>query len=53
MPVTSPSAKLMMNSFPMNFVSRRYSGFLVRTHWVWKTATTKDRPIVMGTKRKW
>ena len=53
MPVTSPRAKFTRKSFPKNFVSRRYSGRWVRTHRVWNQATTADRPIVTGTKRKW
>ena len=43
----------MRNSFPKNFVSRRYSGFRVRSHWVWNTATISDMPIVIGTNKKW
>ena len=53
MPVTRPRAKLIRKSFPKNLVSRRYSGFRVRSHWVWKTATISDMPIVIGTNRKW
>ena len=43
----------MRKSFPKNLVSRRYSGFRVRSHWVWKTATISDMPIVIGTNKKW
>ena len=53
MPVTTPIAKLIRNSRPKNFVSRRYSGFHVRTQAVSRPATIALRPIVMGTKRKW
>ncbi len=38
MPVTTPMAKLIRNSFPKNFVSRRYSSFSLRTHAVWNDA---------------
>lgn len=53
MPVTSPSAKLMRNSLPKNFASLIHCGLCVRTQAVWKTATMRDMPIVIGTKRKW
>ena len=53
MPVTTPRAKLMRKSFPKNFVSRRYRSLLVRTQIVWRTATSIDIAIVIGTKRKW
>ena len=43
----------MRKSFPKNFVSRRYRSLLVRTQIVWRTATSIDIAIVIGTKRKW
>jgi hypothetical protein len=52
-PVTTPIAKLIRNSFPKNFVARRYSGRPVRCHAVCSAATTTERPIVSGTNRKW
>ena len=51
MPVTSPSAKLMRKSLPKNFANRSHSGLRVRTQAVWNTATIRDMPIVIGTKR--
>ncbi|MGY2875353.1 hypothetical protein ACVW00_002543 [Marmoricola sp. URHA0025 HA25] len=52
-PVTTPIAKLIRNSFPKNLVSRRYSSLPVRTQAVWKAATIALVPMVIGTKRKW
>ncbi len=53
MPVTSPRAKLIVKSFPKNFVTRSHSGLWVRTHAVWNAATMPESPMVIGTKRKW
>ena len=53
MPVTTPMAKLIRNSFPQNLVARRYFGSRERTHLVSRIATTRARPMVSGTKRKW
>jgi hypothetical protein len=35
MPVTTPMAKLIRNSFPKNFVSRSQRSSRVRSHAVW------------------
>ena len=52
-PVTTPMAMLMTRIVPKNRVSRRSSGLPERCHHVCSTATSKLRPIVIGTKRKW
>jgi hypothetical protein len=51
-PVTTPIAKLIRNSFPKNFVIRSQAGFPVRTHAVCINATNGANPIVNGTKMK-
>ena len=53
MPVTTPIAKLIKNSFPKNLVARRYLSLLVRYQAVCKPATRKPDPIVIGTNIKW
>jgi hypothetical protein len=52
-PVTTPMAKLIRNSLPQNLVARRYRGAPVRTQAVCNPATSADRPMVIGTKKKW
>jgi hypothetical protein len=52
-PVTTPMAKLMRNSFPKNRVRRRYFSLPLRYQAVWKPATVKASEIVRGTKMKW
>ena len=52
-PVTTPSAKLMRKSLPKNLVSRRYLSRSVLYHAVCITATSIDRAMVIGTKKKW
>ena len=51
-PVTTPIAKLIRNSFPKNLVARRYLSLLVRYQAVWNPATRNPEPIVSGTKIK-
>jgi hypothetical protein len=53
MPVATPIAKLIRNSLPKNFVSRSQCWCSVRTQAVSQTATSAERPIVIGTNRKW
>ncbi len=52
MPVATPSAKLMRNSFPKNFVRRYQWSFLVTTHIVCMIAIIGARPMVSGTRMK-
>ena len=51
--MTTPTAKLIRNSEPKNFVIRSQAGSFLTSHTVCMTATTIDRPIVRGTKMKW
>ncbi len=53
MPVTTPMAKLIRNSFPKNFVSVRYCSLPVQCQAVCRPATKIPRPMVKGTNRKW
>src|SRR5690349_19313976 len=53
MPVTTPMAKLMRNSFPKNLVRRRYASSPERYQRVWKYATVSPNPMVRGTIQKW
>ncbi len=53
MPVATPMMKLIRKSLPQNFVMRRYCSRPVRTQRVCMTATTRPRPMVRGTMRKW
>ena len=53
MPVTSPSAKLIVKSLPRNFAIRRWPSSRVRIQREWYQATIADSPIVTGTKKKW
>ena len=52
-PVTTPTLMLISRSLPKNLVSRRMSGSPDRYQRVCSTATRIDRPIVIGTKKKW
>jgi hypothetical protein len=52
MPVTTPSAKLIRNSFPKNLVSLSHRSFPVRTQAVCMMATRGASPMVSGTKMK-
>jgi hypothetical protein len=52
-PVATPIAKLIRNSFPKNFVSRYQATLSVTTQTVCITAISGARPIVSGTKMKW
>ncbi len=52
MPVTTPIAKLIRNSFPQNCVIRRYLTLPVRYQAVCSPATSAESPIVMGTNKK-
>src|SRR3984893_7344626 len=52
-PVATPSAKLIRNSFPKNLVSRYHATLSVTTHTVCMTAINGARPMVRGTKMKW
>ena len=52
-PVATPIAKLIRNSFPKNFVSRYHPVFPVTTQAVCIAAMSGARPIVSGTKMKW
>ena len=51
MPVTTPMAKLIRNSFPKNLVNRRYCSLPVRCHRVCRIATSIDIAMVTGTKK--
>ncbi len=53
MPVTTPIAKLIRNSFPQNFVRRFHTSSPVKYQAVCSPATTQTRPRVRGTKKKW
>ena len=52
-PVTTPMATLISRMGPKKWASLRYSSLPVRYQMVWRMATKKLRPMVMGTKRKW
>jgi hypothetical protein len=52
MPVTTPSAKLIRNSFPQNLVIFKYSSSPVFTHLVSIYAVMIDSPSVSGTNIK-
>ncbi len=52
MPVATPSAKLIRNIFPKNFVRRYQWSLPVTTHIVCMIATSGARPIVNGTRMK-
>ena len=43
-----PEREVDDEQLPEELREPEYSGFLVRSHWVWKTATTRDSPIVIG-----
>jgi len=46
-------ATLISSRVPKNRASRRCSGSPERYHEVWRMATRKARPMVIGTKKKW
>jgi len=52
-PVATPIAKLIRNSFPKNFVRRSQRSSPVRYQIVCMMAISGERPIVSGTKMKW
>jgi hypothetical protein len=53
MPVATPIAKLISSSLPKKRVIRNHIWSPVRNQMVCMIATSGDRPIVKGTKRKW
>ena len=53
MPVTTPMAKLIRNSFPKNLVRRRSASSPLRYQRVWNQATSIESPMVKGTMMKW
>ena len=53
MPVATPIAKLIRNSFPKNRVRRYHSRLPVTYQMVCITAMSGARPMVSGTKMKW
>ena len=52
-PVATPSAKLMRRSLPKKRVACSQYSLPVRCHAVCMMATSRDRPIVSGTRTKW
>ena len=52
-PVATPRAKFTRNSFPKNRVAFSQYSLPVRYHIVSISATSKDMPMVNGTRKKW